>query len=76
MKQQQLQLPVPNGKYVQLINMDHIVDVALDDDGLVKTIYNVFDGAGYPESKYGEDVSETLMEEIHEEINRGKWEEI
>jgi hypothetical protein len=52
--------------------MDYVADVDFDQEGAVDTIYRVF---RKDESRAG-DLPDNVMDMIHEEINRGKFDDI
>lgn len=73
-----MNLPLPSGCYALLFNLPYLADVTFygpdadeQDRGLVETIHRVY---RWPDLSVlcGED--DLVVDDIHEELNRGKWE--
>lgn len=76
-------LPLPDGQLVRLNNdcLPYLVDVTFygsdadeQDRGLVETIHRVYRWPDLSTLKAEQDPDELVMDDIHEELNRGKWE--
>jgi len=65
-----IELPTPERRYYAVPSCNVIVDVELDSEERVKTIAHVFSMGGKRLTRI--ECSEGRLDEIHQEINRGK----
>jgi hypothetical protein len=69
-------LPPPTGRYIRVSvakpypGYDYLVDVSLDEENCVKSIHSIH----LPSGEACEAMEEDAIDDIHEQINRGKWE--
>ena len=76
-----MKLSSPTGLLVKLAHPDvpYVVDVSFfeegEDKGLVKTIHKVYRYPDFSVRRAEDDPDDLVIDGIHDELNRGKWEQ-